>query len=693
MAAAVAAQLERTQLETQQRVETERNTSVASMRAELSLELDRRITEARMQIDSQLSEVERSRRADFEQQIQSQLLQAIEKLQNFSGSLGSNAGDVRAVIEQLRQNSAEAAATETRRWHELIDQRASDAQARLAHLEQAAKRLSDQISAATSIAEGSWRGLLEADIAAATNRWNSKMETSFEDAARQAAERLSQASEAAAQRAEQQLQQRIGMIGSAFSQVTAEAESALGTLRAAIKNEAAKGETTISQMQQSVEQLDARRGEFQGHLQSASEEWSRRGEALLEAQSIEMNRRAETAVAGMAERLQPVLENAGQETIARLANELEQRLSPQINRATEMLSKLALDRDQGEKALAEHQHRVWQVSERSLQETVARGKDLLAQVEREFGESVRTTSAKWFNELEAKATETAHSTFETLFKSADWYEKKVQTQMQTTLEKGIDQAASGLRDKAGELSGLFASELDHYSRSYVEHAQSQMQENARDAAEKANQQMAEAGETAGANFTERAAQLGREQFDSYSSKTSAAFDQTAARMEAHTTQVSSKLESDAHAFAVEYQRVLSQHTHQSLTQSKQEIGAQLDLATETLRLEAQSLDRQFQSSVQSMGARGMDEHKQRLENASNSWLLTTVSKLHQQSENLIDQLAESTEKRPQDGLRRRVRRDGRNAPAAACRVFFPARCTANACSFNAPAVNPSEEQK
>jgi hypothetical protein len=43
----------------------------------------------------------------------------------------------------------------------------------------------------------------------------------------------------------------------------------------------------------------------------------------------------------------------------------------------------------------------------------------------------------------------------------------------------------------------------------------------------------------------------------------------------------------------------------------------------------------------------MEEHKQRLENASNSWLLTTVTKLNQQSENLIDRLAESTEKRLQ----------------------------------------------
>jgi len=231
------------------------------------------------------------------------------------------------------------------------------------------------------------------------------------------------------------------------------------------------------------------------------------------------------------------------------------------------------------------------------------------------------------------------------FKSAEWYEKKIQTQMQTTLDKGLDQTASRLREKAAEMSGLFASELDHYSRTYVEHAQSQMQENARDAADRGIQQIAEAGDAAAAKFTERAAQLGREQFDLYASKTKAAFEQNAAHMEAHTRQIRSTLESDTRVFAAEYQRALSQHAQQSLALGKQELGIQIDQAKDSLLIESQSLERRFQSSLNSLGTYAMDEHKQRLENASNSWLLTTVAKLNQQSQSLINELADTTEKR------------------------------------------------
>jgi len=692
VAAAVTAQIEKSQQETMQRMESERQTGMAAMLEQLSRELDLRLSEARLKIDTQLADVERTRRENFEQQIQTQLQSAIQKLESLSGSVGANQDEVRAVMDQLRESSAKAAEDEIRRWQEQMDLRTADAQARLAQMDQAARRLGEQIAAATAIGEVGWRGLLEADLAAASTRWQEKMEASIEETSRRAAEQLAKSSEASARQIEQQLQQRINILGNAHSQVTVEAESALGTLRAAINKEAAKGEAVISQFQESVAQLEARRGEFSALIQAASEEWARRGEAILEAQSGELNRQAESAVTGMAQRLQPMLEAAGHETIEKLASELQQRLEPHIFGATEMLGKLALDREQTEKAVAEHQQRIWQVSERNLQDTAARGKELLAQVEKDFGESARTASGRWLAELETRATETSHSTFETLFKSAEWYEKKIQTQMQTTLEKGLDQAASRLREKAAEMSGLFASELDHYSRSYVEHAQGQMQENAREAADRGSQQIAEAGDAAAANFTERAAQLGREQFDVYASKTKTAFEQNAAQMEAHTTQIRSRLEGDARGFAAEFQRALSQHAQQTLALGKQELGIQIDQAKDALLIDSQTLERQFQSSLNSLGAVAMDEHKQRLENASNSWLLTTVTKLNQQSETLITELANTTEKKLKAACGNVFSEMGETLRQRLAVLAAPFGAPTTPAS-PAPAANPPEEQK
>jgi hypothetical protein len=645
VASAVTAHIEKTQQETAQRMEQERDTGMAAMLEKLSVELDLRLSQARQQIDAQLAEVEHARRAEFEQQLQNQFQAATQQLAVLSRSVGANQEEIRAAMDQLRESSAQAAAEESRRWQEQMDQRTADAQARLAQMDQTARKLGEQMAAATAIGGVGWRVLLEADLTAASARWQEKIEVSLEDASRRVSEQLANRSEASAQQIEQQLQQRINTLGNTQSQVAAQAESALGTLRAAISSEAARGESLVAQFQQSIGHLEAQRDEFSDVLKLAADDWARRGAAMVEAQSSEINRQAESAVAGMAQRMQPMLEAAGHETIERLAKELEQRFAPELARAAEILGKIGFDREQAEKAVAEHQQRIWQVSERVVQDSAARGKEVLAQIEKDFAESARTASGRFLAELETRSAETSHSTFEALFKSADWYEKKIQTQMQSTLEKGLDQATSRLREKAAEMSGLFARELDHYSRSYVEHAQAQMQDNGRDVAEHSGQQITEAGDAAAAKFTERAAQLGREQFDLYAAKTKTAFEQNAAHMESHAAQMRSKLEGDSRVFAAEFQRALSQHAQQSLALGKQELGIQIDQAKDTLVIESQAQERQFRASLTSHAAVAMDAHSERLENASNSWLLTTVTKLNQQSETLIAELADTTDRK------------------------------------------------
>lgn len=645
VAAAVASQIEKSQQEILQRMQQEREAGISSMLAQLSGELESRLGETRKQLEAQLAELKRSGRADFEEQIRQQTQAAVQKLESLTGDLQGNLERVRAAVEQLRESSAKTAGEEFRRWQEQLDLQTADSQARLAQLDQTARRLMEQITAGTAQAEMGWRRLLDSDLDAAHKRWQESISGSIEEASRRAAEQMARNSESSAREIEQQLQQRVNALQGAQSQAFAEAESALGSLRAAIRQEIAGGDAVISRFRESAGQLDARRGDFAALAQAASEQLARNSESLLTDHAAELNRHAESSVTGMAQRLQPMLETAGHDTIEKLAGELEQRLAPQITSATEIMSRLAFDRDQAEKTVAAHQQRIFQVSDRSLQETAARGKEVLAQIESDFGESARTASTRWLGEIESRATEISHGTFESLYKSADWYEKKIQSQMQTTLEKGLEQAASRLREKAAEVSGLFASELDHYSRSYVEHARGQMQENVRDAADHGADQLTAAGDAAATKFAERAEQLGNEHFENYSSKTRSAFEQSAAQMQAHTTEVRSKLESDARAFAADFQRALTQHGQQSLSLGKEELAIQLDRAKDALATETESLESKFRASLNSIGASAMDEHRQRLENASNTWLLTTVTKLNQQSSSLIEELANTTEKR------------------------------------------------
>ena len=644
-AAAIAAHIEETQHETLTHRQSEREAVLSALREELARERSQQASDARQQIDAQLAEVERVRQAEFELRIQNQLQAAIQKLEGMTQALEARENEARVAIEQMQISSEQAATNELRLWQEQMDQRSADAQASLLDMDRATQSLREQIAGAAAIGEASWRGALDAELELATKRWRERTEALVEEASRHAAEKFGKNAEAAGRQIEKQLEQRIAVLGDAKSQIAAEAEDTLGMLRGAVNQEIAKGEDMLSQWQQSAAQMEAKHDELSAYVEAASENLAQRGQAILEEQSGELTRQADSVKAGMAERLQSTLQATGRKTVEELAGELHRRLSPEMARVEEAAGKLKFDSEQAEKTFAEHQERVWQASDRNLQDTVARSKELLAQIESEFGESAREAISRWTSELESKATETSQGTFEALYKSAEWYEKKVQNQMQTTLQKGVDQAAAQLREKAADLSGLFAKELDHCSRSYVEHAQRQIRESAKDAAERASLQIADGGDAAATLFQDRAETLAQKQLEAYTSKTIAALEQNIASMEENGVQIRSKLESDARGLAAEFQRALSQHMQQTVAQGIQELASQIDQTRENLQKESQALLRQFGTSIEPLGTAAIDEHKKRLDNASNAWLLTVVSKLNQQSESIVAELAEATENR------------------------------------------------
>jgi len=319
---------------------------------------------------------------------------------------------------------------------------------------------------------------------------------------------------------------------------------------------------------------------------AAQQQLERRAADLLEHQSQEINRRLDNAVASWTQRLQPALQAAGQETVARLGVQLEQELGSRLDRVREVLARLdsktqaadeasrrgqegpssqiadlgvarlqtlgqefeqsaaavaaklladmeakaaessrksleavlqaalayekvvqtqisthieaVLDRVQTtfgnleqdfeksalmltDKLLADIEVKVTETSlsgfrqkAREMSEqteaTLERVQSAIASLEDGFEKSAGTVTSKLLTDLEAKAAEATHSTFEALFKTAEWYEKKVHTQMQATLQKGSEEAISSLREQGREISGAFAAEINQQGRFLADRA-------------------------------------------------------------------------------------------------------------------------------------------------------------------------------------------------------------------------------
>lgn len=626
-------------------IEEVRRAGTNAMQEQLSRQVERYLGEAGEQLSARLTQIEETREKDFAHKLDSKLGHALQNLKKVASEMEARIPSVGVSVPDLQKQFEDSTEAASRRFQDILEGRTGEVKTRLEQLERVAQKLQDQVTVATTVAQARWRAQLEADVAAAGTRWNERTEASLESAARQAGERLERGAQAVVNNLEQEFSSRLTAFRQSFEQATSEAENTLARLRATINQENNRARASLEEIQQVASRLEEHSSKLEELSRTTAEELQQRFEAILATESAELNRRAESAVAGMADRLQPVLEAAGQQTVARLASQLEQELAPHLHRAGQVLQKLTAGKKQIEETLQEQDERLRRASEESIQECSARLREAAGRLERDFQEAGRATTASWLSDLDAKATDTMHNTFEALYKSSEWYEKKVQTQMQTALEKGLEQAANSLREKAGELSSAFATELDHYSRSYVEHSRDQMEETVQDAVEGARRKLTQAAETTAAALSDEAQRIAQGTSDKVRESAGASVEQAATQIQAHGAQARSQMDHHARQFVAEFRTSMSREIQQGVVQARQELEAQVAPVQEAWRTEREAQERNFKESVARLSDESIDGYKKRLENVSNSWLVATVTSLNQQSLSLIGTLTNAAEQR------------------------------------------------
>ena len=608
-------------------IEMQSRASAEGLREEWNKELDARLDEARTLLAARVASIEQAETEKFQAALEASTSSAVENMSLSAEAAALRADQAREQFEQSRQELHRMVKQATHHWEQALSGRAAEAAAEMEKLQDAAKKLTNQIQSAIDQGEETWRGRLDSDVQAAQDR-----------VAELAAAAVNQAVQSGTARIDAETQKELGRLH--------------GEARLAVKNfhsqwevEASEGRAALAEIQEAASRLKEFAQQLEEMQQGAASSLERRMNELLEGSTHELAARTESAVSGMAERLQPLLDAAGAQSVARLGQQLEAELAPQMDRARQMVKELVAGHLSAEEALRGHQQRLEEISSQTVQQAAAQLLETAAQAEKSWRDASNSAMAKRLEELDARATDISHTTVESLFKSANWYEKKVQTQMQTSLDHGLEQASEALRARAGELSGLFASELDHYSRSYVEHTKSQLEEAAKDAMRQTQAKLLETIEAGSAEVGSKARRAAQSELERFNAALHNAFDQSAAHLEAHSVQLRARMSSESRQFLADFQTNLDKKSQESAAAAQKDLAAQVSKTRDAVRADCEAQGRQFSQSLARETDAAMETYKGRLENASNAWLLTTAAKLNQQSEEQIEAMARSAEEK------------------------------------------------
>ena len=626
-----------------ERIEMQTRSSAEALREQLAREMDSRIEESRTLVSARLASVELAEQQTFESALTASVDAAIDRLRLSAETAAARAEQARDQFEQSRQQLRATVEEATRRWEEVLSGRTTGAASEIQRLQSAADRLSQQIDGAIEQGEHTWRSRMESDLTEAQKRAAAHASESVEQAAQEAAARIAQQSEQEMNRVQAQAAEKLDSLRRQADELDAQAVRTLAEFRTHWEQESARSRASLDEIQNASTNLDKLVRNIDEAREASAAQLEQRSRELLENTTREMDERTVAAISGMASRLQPVLDEAGAQSVARLGEQLESQLAPHVDRANEVVARLSGAQISAEETFRAHHERLWQTSEQHIQQVSARLQESSGDVEKNLQESVRAAVAKSLEDLDARANDISHSTMESLFKSSSWYEKKIHTQMQGAVDKGTEQAAEALRVRAGEMSGLFAAELDHYSRSFIEHAQGQLAENVKDALSRTQQTIQETVDSATTEVGTKARRAAQVELERFNAALHNSFDQSSAHFEAHAVQVRARMGSETRQFIADFQGALNQRAMESLQASKRDLESQLTATREAATAAHELQKQKFEDSIAHASDEAMETYKGRMENASSAWLLNSAATLNQQAEQQIETLARNAE--------------------------------------------------
>ncbi len=615
--------LDRIQQESDKRRKAAQTSAVEALQNELPKRLAPQFEQLTRDLTMQLSRESSAQRAGHDQQFAG----AVEKLQGVCQKAEETAAKLRALAEQSESQIAARVETASRAIEEAARQREESAGSQRESLSAAANEIQQQASAALAAAQGSWHNQLAGEIEAAQARWQSTIESGLNAAQERSAGILNE--------------QMRGL----QAQLQEEGARQNSAVRESLEAQAKQLEATLAQANESSEKLAQFAARIEAEQQQALTGFRSQLDDVQSLHRNELHRRSESLFEEINARIRATFEETNGQTISRLREQIESLVTPHITKAEEAVHRLAGGRSLLDAAMTLQQDRIRASADEAFADSLARFRENLGGVEQLLHESGQTITERNLADLEAKTSDLKHHAVEEMFKSAEWYEKKTQTQLQHLTEKMTEQATAQLREKAGEVSSLFASELNHSSQSFVGHTQTQLEEVVRDSFERARLLYAEAAETTSAAFTDEIQRTARQELDGFGEELQKSASETRAQMDAARAELAQKVTAEQEDFLRRFQAGMSGAVEAGVAEAQQKVQAGFGPLLDSWKAITDAHQTEMRGAYSQMSDQATEHYRGRLENVSNSWMVATVTTLDHQSREVIAKIASSAEDR------------------------------------------------
>ncbi len=633
--------IERFQHESDEHSRTAHAAAAEALRTELPRWLAPQLEQLTRDLTASLSREGAAQRNEHAQQLES-MSDALRKAVHQGEYVATR---LRTQAEQTQAQIAAQAESASRAFEEAARQHEQTAAAQREALIASANEIRQQVTAALASAQSTAQAQLASELEAAQVRWRTAIESTLAETQDRAAGGLNLHARGWMDQLQDEMARHAAAARESATNGAVEVEQRMAALLDSLHEQTQRLESVLARAGEASLHLEQHSSQLENAQQQALAGFQSHLETVLTPRREEIQRHSETILEEINAKIRNTFEEASRAAVAQFERQIAETVQPQVTRAEEAVHRLAGGRSLLDAALTLQQDRIRNSADEAFAESLARFRENLGSVEQILQESSQAITGRDLAELEGKAGDLKHQMVEELLKSAEWYEKKAQTQIQNLTERAIEHAGNQLREKAGEISSVFAGELDHASRSFVGHAQTQMEEVVRDSFERARALFAEAADTTAAAFTDEVQRTGRHELDGFNTEVRRSADGARQQMDAARMEVAQQTTAEQEAFLRRFQSSLGGALEAGVAEAQKKVSEGFGPLLDSWRTMTAAHQQKMQGIFSHMGEQATEHYKNRLENVSNQWMLATVASLDHQSREMISGIAATAEEK------------------------------------------------
>jgi hypothetical protein len=473
-----------------------------------------------------------------------------------------------------------------------------------------------------------WRERLASLMNVAQGQWNELLESSLDRGVHRLAEKLSE---------------RAAEVGQPLVETVDRAQEAAGQIRWTLDEELRRAKTSLAEIERSAAHLSGLSGQIDAATSSALEELNRRLELVLNAQTEEMGERAEKLTGRAVEKAASEIGAATRTAVEDALAEIESRLNPHYERVPELLRELSMKEVQAEESLRLQRERLRQISETSRREFLSNFEAAVGAAQNDFETARQTAAAKWNEEVEASASLAARTAADAAQKASEGLEEQSRARLQSAADEMLRDSSRAFAERAADAKQNFSSELETVSADRMTHIRQESLDFASNLSIRSRAELERAAEAAAAAFGQVLRDVSDQEIETFRASSAGIALEQKDVLETSARGLLRKFETSAESSLARFHQQLSAQLETSIAEGRSALSSEFNASLVAFRSEREAHEGNWAQNLERLNAESAARYQERVDTACDSWVVSSVRRLNEHGQNLVESLVESAD--------------------------------------------------